>query len=331
MPSKLVRNVATHTLSAVVGAAVFSIAMLAQRNDNDEDNDDDANGLYNKESIQVQSQPQPQPQSLLNAQSGSRQRLSPLELIHSPITIWNPNPNLEIAFDARTKNPIYVLERLQVQASKSSNNDDISSNNKNSSSSSNVKKKKRFQFYEHKSLAPHHRSKNGHYKKSGYDRGHLAPAADFNFDDSDTSTQKKYNNFKYHTFSLINASPQDPTFNRFVWLRLEEWVRKYVSSLGGSGKPSSKDGDSKESIKTNNSKENMSKDVYVISGPIWLPSSSINTENQQRSTSSAFNADDTYEDDINDDIDGPSTIVVQGQQYQSTITSEKKEAVPVLI
>ena len=56
------------------------------------------------------------------------------------------------------------------------------------------------------------------YRGSEYDRGHLAPAADF----CDVSS----------TFFMSNMSPQKPRFNRGVWKRLEEWVRNQVR-LGG--------------------------------------------------------------------------------------------------
>ena len=50
------------------------------------------------------------------------------------------------------------------------------------------------------------------YRRSGYDRGHLAPAADFKCD-------------MRSTFFMSNMSPQRPKFNRGVWKRLETWVR----------------------------------------------------------------------------------------------------------
>lgn len=56
------------------------------------------------------------------------------------------------------------------------------------------------------------------YRRSGYDRGHLAPAADF----CDMSS----------TFFMSNMSPQKPRFNRGVWKKLEYWVREQVR-LGG--------------------------------------------------------------------------------------------------
>ncbi len=60
------------------------------------------------------------------------------------------------------------------------------------------------------------------YKKSGYDRGHLAPAADF------TWSEKALD----HTFFMSNMSPQVPGFNRGIWKRLEEQVRDWARANG---------------------------------------------------------------------------------------------------
>ena len=53
------------------------------------------------------------------------------------------------------------------------------------------------------------------YKGSGYDRGHLCPAADMKLNDTSIS----------ESFYLSNMSPQDPSFNRGIWSKLEELVR----------------------------------------------------------------------------------------------------------
>lgn len=53
------------------------------------------------------------------------------------------------------------------------------------------------------------------YKGSGYDRGHLCPAADRHFNCDAMS----------ETFFLSNMSPQVAVFNRGVWKHLEELVR----------------------------------------------------------------------------------------------------------
>ncbi len=69
------------------------------------------------------------------------------------------------------------------------------------------------------------------YRKSGYDRGHLAPSADM------TWSEKTMN----ESFYLTNISPQDQSFNRGVWNTLEEKVREYAKN---------------------------NKQIYVVTGPI---------------------------------------------------------------
>ena len=56
------------------------------------------------------------------------------------------------------------------------------------------------------------------YKNSGYDRGHLAPAADMAWSNKAMSD----------SFFLTNMSPQVPAFNRGIWRILEEQVRKWT-------------------------------------------------------------------------------------------------------
>lgn len=69
------------------------------------------------------------------------------------------------------------------------------------------------------------------YKKSGYDRGHLSPAADFAFDQNAMS----------ETFYMSNMSPQKGGLNRGIWKDLEAEVRLWAKDFGR---------------------------VYVVSGPI---------------------------------------------------------------
>jgi endonuclease G len=60
------------------------------------------------------------------------------------------------------------------------------------------------------------------YKKSGYDKGHLCPAADMKF------SQEAYND----TFFTSNISPQKHIFNAGVWERLEEKTRYWATQYG---------------------------------------------------------------------------------------------------
>jgi endonuclease G len=56
------------------------------------------------------------------------------------------------------------------------------------------------------------------YLKSGYDRGHLAPAADMGYS-METMVQ---------SFFYSNMSPQVPRFNRGIWKKLEMQVRNWA-------------------------------------------------------------------------------------------------------
>lgn len=90
-------------------------------------------------------------------------------------------------------------------------------------------------FYEDQGLDPRFRSKLSDYRGSGYDRGHLAPAANHK------ASQETMN----ETFMLSNTCPQVGSgFNRDMWARLERFVYELRDSCT---------------------------DVFVVSGPLYLP------------------------------------------------------------
>nr|XP_018897013.1 PREDICTED: endonuclease G, mitochondrial [Bemisia tabaci] len=91
------------------------------------------------------------------------------------------------------------------------------------------------EFREDPSIHHFFRSTNMDYKRSGYDRGHLAAAGN----------HRLHQKHVEQTFLLSNMAPQvGPGFNRDSWNRLEKYVRKLTDSYAN---------------------------VYVCTGPLYLP------------------------------------------------------------
>ena len=60
------------------------------------------------------------------------------------------------------------------------------------------------------------------YRGSGYDRGHLAPAADMKYNSSSMS----------ESFYMSNMSPQSASFNRGIWRKIEKQFRDWSYKYG---------------------------------------------------------------------------------------------------
>lgn len=146
-------------------------------------------------------------------------KLSPI----LPIRVIRPNPDLEIAFDVRTRNAIYVLEKLDRRGQILG------------------KDHKRPNFYEERAIDQEsYRSRLAHYKNSGFDRGHLAPAADFPSNTEDT-------------YNLCNISPQIHSMNASIWSQIEDFIRRVADRA---------------------SKQQHGA-TYVVTGPLWLPTKQV--------------------------------------------------------
>jgi endonuclease G len=82
--------------------------------------------------------------------------------------------------------------------------------------------KDRPSFYEEEAIDERYRAEDRDYVHSGYDRGHLAP--DASFDWSKESLEA--------TYSLANIIPQAPTVNRKMWVKVEQYARDKAVELG---------------------------------------------------------------------------------------------------
>lgn len=82
--------------------------------------------------------------------------------------------------------------------------------------------KKRNSFYTEKNLPKKYRTHTKDYTHTGYDRGHLANDASFDYD---VKVVRK-------TYTMANIIPQAPTVNRKTWIKAEKLERKVAVSLG---------------------------------------------------------------------------------------------------
>lgn len=129
-------------------------------------------------------------------------------------------PGYALSYDHRTKNASWVYERLTA--------DNLAGNIDRGD----------FQFMEDLIIERIFRSTLQDYKGSGFDRGHLAPAAD----------HKRNSDAMASTFYLSNVSPQCPQFNRGYWAALEKHVRNLTKKYSS---------------------------VEVFTGPLYMPQEDI--------------------------------------------------------
>jgi endonuclease G len=102
-----------------------------------------------------------------------------------------------VGYDTRNKNASWVYERLTLDGLEGSISRD------------------HCQFKEDNVIPNIFRATLQDYKGSGFDRGHLAPAANHKVSSLEME----------ETFYLSNVAPQNPQFNRGYWSKLEKHVR----------------------------------------------------------------------------------------------------------
>jgi len=127
--------------------------------------------------------------------------------------------NYVLSYDRRLRNPIWVVEHLTKD---------------NTCKTENTVDRSKFDFSEDSSVPAIFRATNKDYYKSGFDRGHLAAAAN----------HRSHSEWMEETFLLTNISPQKPKLNQITWNNLEKYTRSLCHHY---------------------------EDVFVCSGPLFLP------------------------------------------------------------
>lgn len=169
--------------------------------------------------------PEPQPQGSTSKHPTSFARCPQFFFNGVPPAVA-PRPKLrELCYEAfailhsgETKTPVYVAQRL------------------NRRSVEEADEKRATRFFADARLPRAERAELEDYKRSGYSRGHMAPAGDM-----PTPTAMA------QSFSLANMVPQDIQHNGGAWAKIEQDTRHYVHRAKG--------------------------DVFVITGPVFMPDS----------------------------------------------------------
>ncbi|KAJ8102597.1 hypothetical protein POJ06DRAFT_245097 [Lipomyces tetrasporus] len=139
----------------------------------------------------------------------------------------HPGPHVDVdfrqeyiaAFDRRMRNPAYVIEHITPQSISRSEGVD----------------RKKSTFTENESIPIKFRARLADYFRSGYDRGHMAPAANAKFSQSAMD----------ETFYLTNIAPQvGEGFNRDYWAHFEDFCRRLTQKYNS---------------------------VRIVTGPLYLP------------------------------------------------------------
>lgn len=122
-----------------------------------------------------------------------------------------------LSFDRRLRLPRFVYQHLTPDTS-----------------AAKVASRVKEEFHEDPLTPPLWRASMDSFKGSGYDRGHMAPAADM----------KQSQSMMRASFSLSNIAPQHPQLNREYWARLERAIRMLTTEFPH---------------------------VHVFTGPLFLP------------------------------------------------------------
>uniref|UniRef100_A0A8C2V273 Endonuclease n=2 Tax=Chinchilla lanigera TaxID=34839 RepID=A0A8C2V273_CHILA len=121
-----------------------------------------------------------------------------------------------LCYDPRTRGALWVVEQLRPERLRGGGD------------------RGACDFREDDSVHAYHRATNADFRGSGFDRGHLAAAANHRW------SQKAMDD----TFYLSNVAPQVPHLNQHAWNNLEKYSRSLTRSY---------------------------QNVYVCTGPLFLP------------------------------------------------------------
>lgn len=162
---------------------------------------------------------------------------SPINLAKFEKNKFQPLPlcfdQFAVVYSQKTKTPLVVVEKFTPSRARNTG-----------------KLERTNQFFQDTRINRDYRSVLDDYKNSGYDRGHMAPAADM--------TEERA---MQQSFALTNIVPQNPENNREAWKKIEEDTRKYAKRSKGN-----------TYIYTGAIFKNNEKSTTIGNNQVWVPS-----------------------------------------------------------
>lgn len=218
----------TLTHSAVFAAGVLiGVGSIIYSNQRSHQHSTQQDNSFNAISANSLNRPQQHFFSAPQSSSHSNHSSSPQDILRfgnpGPISDFFAREAYAVGYDRRTRNPAWTAEHLTSDNVKRIGGDHDGPDRSHSS------------FHEDLAIPSQFRAKLSDYFRSGYDRGHMVPAAD----------AKRSQAAMDQTFLLSNIAPQvGEGFNRDYWAHLEGLVRQLTKSF---------------------------QDVYVFTLPLYLP------------------------------------------------------------
>ncbi|EAU88376.2 mitochondrial nuclease [Coprinopsis cinerea okayama7 len=214
MPTSAIIHTAVFTAGALVGGGI-------------------AAAISSKRNASAAPQPPPPAKPVIEVDGGRAKVSNEVAVVSTqilPPALRNGHPDLLVrrayvaGYDRRLRHPSWTAEHI-TKASLAPG----------SSADSGPVDRSKSAFIEDESIPSPFRAKLQDYFRSGYDRGHMVPAADAK------SSQEAMD----ETFLLTNIAPQvGDGFNRHYWAYLEDWCRRLTNTF---------------------------QDVYVFTVPLYLP------------------------------------------------------------
>ena len=193
------------------------------------------------------------------------------------------------AYNTKLHTPDWCLEMLTREGSANANGDALLDRDASSSSSSSSAaaaiSRDHSSFKSDAFIASSFQASPGLFRSSGWDRGHLVPAADISSSTAGAATPSSSSSSSSsaahsqkaldETFVMTNIAAQDPSLNRGYWLQLEHHLRKLARQH---------------------------ERVFVVTGPLFIPETTVSNDTATKPANKNKNNQESSNNNNSDEL-----------------------------